>query len=176
MLIPDEIQESMKEWNNQKLKKRRVYKIPVDCLLYLTARGYLSVYEDNLKELRDLESDTLSDDTDEWALVDQEKSHGPGVLCKKDCSMEYIRDKFRQRWFSSDGQSIGAWGLVPKAFEVFVKHGITYDLYENNKYWKKIMKSWPRGAVKKVFVIQNKANDHSEFEIVNISKVEDEEL
>jgi len=176
MLIPDEILDSIKEWKKLKLRKRRVYKIPLDCLLYLTARGYLSVYEDNLKELRDLEADTLSDDTDEWPLVDQEKSHGPGVLCKKDCSMEYIRDKFRQRWFSSDGQSIGAWGLVPKAFEVFVKHGITYALYEDSKYWKKIMKLWPNPPVKKVLVVQNKIIDHSDFEITNISKVEDEEL
>ena len=73
----------------------RIYAIPDECLYGLTQRGRMCRTEGTLKELymiqellhdgiEDLEAfyaRTFPDDIpDEWSLLDQRKSHGPGVL------------------------------------------------------------------------------------------------
>jgi hypothetical protein len=92
------IQEQIGKWRAIHLNRpARIYAIPDECLYGLTQRGCMCRTEGTLKELytiqevlydgfEDLETfyaKTFPDDIpDEWSLMDQRKSHGPGVLRK----------------------------------------------------------------------------------------------
>ena len=90
------IGEQIGKWRAIHLNRpARIYAIPDECLYGLTQRGCMCRTEGTLKELytiqevlydgfEDLETfyaRTFPDDIpDEWSLMDQRKSHGPGVL------------------------------------------------------------------------------------------------
>ena len=90
------LMEQIGKWRTITMNRQmRLYSIPDECLYGLTKRGYMDRTEGTLGELymihellhdgiEDLEAfyvRTFPDDIpDEWSLMDQRKSHGPGVL------------------------------------------------------------------------------------------------
>jgi hypothetical protein len=90
------IQEQIGKWRALSRKRqRRLYAIPDECLYGLTKRGCMCRTETTLGELYTIQdilytgtedidafyARTFPDDIpDEWSLMDQRKSHGPGVL------------------------------------------------------------------------------------------------
>lgn len=151
-VIYDEVVKMINEWDTLLGRRaRRVYKIPVDCLLYITRRGRMSVYKDTLDELRNDVYDMYArknpemfpdDIPDEWSKEDQEKSHGPGVLSKTTSDKDMI-EKYLRRWFNSD--TIGTWG---KGLGVGLSD-LNFGRYENES-WITVSDSWPKKPVLKV--------------------------
>jgi hypothetical protein len=121
---PVEVASAIEAWPDLRLRERRVYAIPIECLSHLTARGRLDCYTSTEAEIRDLKRlertleksplwaeaivlartsddeyedfyDSYFDDIpDEWSLVDRAKSHGRGT---NQCDLK----RFLVRWFGS---------------------------------------------------------------------------
>lgn len=153
-------------------RRRRVYKIPEECLVYITERGRMKTTESTLAELRwDLivqigwenhEFDKIFPDDipDEWSLADQDKSHGAGVLAVTTAPGTLLQTHLL-RWFG-DHMARGCWGKLGLAIELMGKYEAEGfgALYEDTSRWKN---RWPTGPVKKRLVVVSHASKSNLF-------------
>ena len=137
--LSSQLQAKVSEWKELLGKrKRRHYPVLIDSLSWITQRGRQTYKKTTISEIReiwkhidpsvpcweekhfdidsdgyeDLMDETFPDDIpDEWSTVDQQKSHGPGVLQLKE-TPSY--SKFLKKWLRIQSSRL-VWNGIQKA-------------------------------------------------------------
>lgn len=168
---PAWVDERLAEWSTLSPRKRRVYRIPWECLYGETERGRLRTNETTDSELTTNFETALADspfgappledeareayfDThfpddipDEWSRADREKSHGSGSLMKTE---SFDDAKYMRRWFTRASSRM--WRGVADMFTCGAEWERIYD--ERVAIWAEQQRAWKLTPVRKRIVIE----------------------